>query len=280
MKSAIVWFLAAACSVMNFGAVACSDDRLYELRVYQPEPGKQGNLLKLIEGDGLAFTKKHGLELIAAWTPADSTDARVVTLMRHADRKTCDAAWGAMQADPDWQAAFRKSYVDEQPIVKSVSRIFLSATDFSPSLTVESVGDRIFELRTYVTTPKNLSALHHRFRDHTLTLFQRHGMTNVIYWKMADGESVSATDVLQAVSPVGKSTADIEPKLPAAGNTLIYFLAHASESAAQESFEKFRQDPNWTIARLQSEQSAGGSLTAGNGVKSWFLKPTSFSPLK
>ena len=38
---------------------------------------------------------------------------------------------------------------------------------------------RYFEMRTYYAAPAKLDALQARFRDHTLSLFEKHGMTNV-----------------------------------------------------------------------------------------------------
>ena len=43
-------------------------------------------------------------------------------------------------------------------------------------------ANRVFELRTYTTTPGNLERLFARFRNHTLALFAKHGMTNLFYW--------------------------------------------------------------------------------------------------
>ena len=39
--------------------------------------------------------------------------------------------------------------------------------------------DRLYELRVYWAAPGKLDALHARFRDHTLKLFEKHGMANV-----------------------------------------------------------------------------------------------------
>ena len=61
---------------------------------------------------------------------------------------------------------------------------------------------------------------------------------------------------------------------------LIYLLAHKSEEDAKKSFDAFRKDPDWLAARKASEEKAGGSLTEKDGVKSEFLKPTDYSPLK
>ena len=48
------------------------------------------------------------------------------------------------------------------------------------------------------------------------------------------------------------------------------------------SFAAFRADPDWVAAKEASEKKAGGSLTEGGmaGVKSEFLKPTDYSPMK
>src|SRR5688572_29712495 len=44
-----------------------------------------------------------------------------------------------------------------------------------------------YELRTYYANPGKLEALNARFRDHTLRLFEKAGMTNVAYWTKQDG---------------------------------------------------------------------------------------------
>jgi hypothetical protein len=59
-----------------------------------------------------------------------------------------------------------------------------------------------------------------------------------------------------------------------------YFIAHKDAAAAQKSWDAFRADPAWQAAKKASEAVAGGSLTVQDGVKSVFLKPTDFSPLK
>jgi len=42
--------------------------------------------------------------------------------------------------------------------------------------------NRVFEIRTYYANEGKLDALLARFRDHTVALFKKHGMTNVGYW--------------------------------------------------------------------------------------------------
>jgi hypothetical protein len=88
-----------------------------------------------------------------------------------------------------------------------------------------------------------------------MKLFAKHGMTNLWYWTLDRGQK-------------GEN------------DTLIYMLAHPSVEAARKSFAAFRDDPDWQAARKASEEKAGGSLTVPNGVKSVFLLPTDFSPIK
>ncbi len=109
---------------------------------------------------------------------------------------------------------------------------------------------RVFELRTYTAADGKLDALKTRFRDHTLKLFEKHGMTNVGYWTPQDA--------------------------PLSQNTLIYILAHESRDAAKKSWDAFRADPDWVKAKAASE--VNGPLTTK--VESVFVNPTDFSPLK
>ncbi len=106
---------------------------------------------------------------------------------------------------------------------------------------------RVFELRTYTPAEGKLDSLHARFRDHTVRLFQRHGMTNVWYGKPMDA--------------------------PLSQTTLIYLLAHQSREAATKSWEAFRADPEWTAA---AKQSGVGPVK----VESVFLQATDYSPMK
>ena len=45
---------------------------------------------------------------------------------------------------------------------------------------------RVFELRTYTCFPGKLDDLKKRFREHTMEIFERHGMKNVGYWTFQD----------------------------------------------------------------------------------------------
>jgi hypothetical protein len=109
-------------------------------------------------------------------------------------------------------------------------------------------ADKVYELRIYHIAPGKLDELLARFRDHTMKIFERHGMKNVAYWTPVDD--------------------------PQKGNTLIYILQHPSRSAADASWNSFREDPEWKSVKAKSEEN--GKLV--EKVDSTFMKLTDFSP--
>ena len=106
---------------------------------------------------------------------------------------------------------------------------------------------RVYELRTYTAADGRLDALHARFREHILGFFQKHGMTNVVYFKPMDA--------------------------PLSQTTLIYLVSHESREAAAKSWDAFRNDPDWK--KLSAET---GPLASK--VESVFVVPTDYSPMK
>src|SRR5208282_4756105 len=84
---------------------------------------------------------------------------------------------------------------------------------------VQADSKRVFELRIYHANPGRLGALSARFRDDTMKLFTKHGLTNVAYWTPEDS--------------------------PASDNTFIYILAHPSREAAKANWAAFQSDPEW-----------------------------------
>ena len=110
---------------------------------------------------------------------------------------------------------------------------------------------KVYEMRTYTAAEGKFDALNARFRDHTVKLFEKHGMKNVGYWTPMEG--------------------------PTAGTTLVYILEHTSRDAAKASWAAFGADPAWQKARAESE--AGGRILA-KAPESVFLTATDYSPMK
>ena len=111
-------------------------------------------------------------------------------------------------------------------------------------------ANRVFEMRTYTAPEGKLGDLHKRFRDHTLRIFEKHGMTNIGYWQPTD-----------------------EPR---ASNTLIYIISHKSREAAAASWKAFGSDPEWQ--KVAKESQVNGRIT--EKIESVFMNATDYSPMK
>jgi hypothetical protein len=245
-----------ALTVFSPLAVLAADSRVFEMRTYTAALGKLDALHARFREHTVRLFAKNGIESLGYWVPIENSDNQIIFVLSYLSRDAREAAWKKFLGDPEWQAAQAASE-KEGKLVEKVEQRFMVAADFSPEIRASAgTAPRIFELRTYLCTPGNLSALDARFREHTMKLFAKHGMTNLFYWHFMDDQ-------------------------PAAQDTLIYLLAHGSVEAAKASFDAFRKDPDWLAARQASEQKAGGSLTvAEGGVKSRFLQATDYSPTK
>jgi len=114
----------------------------------------------------------------------------------------------------------------------------------------ESTG-KVFEIRTYHTFPGRLDALHKRFREHTMKMFEKHGMANVAYWVPQDS--------------------------PAHESTLIYVISHPSREAAKANWAAFSGDPEWKKIAADSEADGGKIVEK---VESVFVDATDYSPIR
>ncbi|HYE29879.1 MAG TPA: NIPSNAP family protein [Methylomirabilota bacterium] len=236
-------------------ASAAEASKVYEIRTYWAPEGKLEDLNARFRKHTLKLFEKHGIENVGYWVPVDNKENKMIYLLGYPSREAASKSWKAFFADPDWQAAQKKSE-ENGKLVAKVTSVFYEPTDYSPAPKItKSAEPRTFELRTYTAAPGKIETLHARFRDHTVKLFEKHGMENVIYLKPMAGQ-------------------------PGADNTLLYFLAHKSDDARKKSFDAFRNDENWKKALKASEEKAGGSLTAQGGVKSEILVPTDYSPMK
>jgi NIPSNAP len=110
-----------------------------------------------------------------------------------------------------------------------------------------AVGTAVYELRVYHAAPGKLGELLARFREHTVKLFERHGMNSVAYWTPMDE--------------------------PQKSETLIYILEHPSREAATANWKAFQEDAEWKSVRDKSEEN--GKLV--EKVDSTFMELTDFS---
>jgi hypothetical protein len=178
----------AACESLGLGTTPPTyvpDVGLYELRVYTANEGKMDELDARFRDHTVNLFRKHGMTPVVfahpIVQPGGKPDNRLIYLMGYKDRATRDAQWIAFANDPQWKAVYAASEEKGPLLAKAPESIFMTATDYSPRLNLNpAINPRVFELRTYTPNDGKLEDLHSRFRDHTLRIFERHGMTNVL----------------------------------------------------------------------------------------------------
>jgi NIPSNAP len=107
----------------------------------------------------------------------------------------------------------------------------------------------IYELRIYQCVPGRLPALIKRFEDHTLKIWEKHGIRQAGFWTVLIGDG---------------------------NNDLHYLLAWQSLAEREKVWGTFLADPAWIKVREETERD--GPIIAN--IKSSFLKPTAFSAVK
>ena len=107
----------------------------------------------------------------------------------------------------------------------------------------------IYELRIYRTLPGKMPALLSRFQNHTLKIWERHGIRQAGFWTTLIGESQ---------------------------NDLTYLLAWESLAEREIKWAAFASDPEWLKVRAETEKD--GQINAN--VATSFLVPTAFSSVK
>ena len=107
----------------------------------------------------------------------------------------------------------------------------------------------IYEYRVYETLPGKLPELHAKFRNHTVKIFERHGIKNIGYWTASVGDY---------------------------SDRLIYIVAFESAEQRERAWAAFIADPEWQ--RVKAESEADGPLVAR--IFNTLLAPTDYSPLQ
>src|SRR5215831_6360295 len=121
---------------------------------------------------------------------------------------------------------------------------------FQPRVVTAQGSGTVFELRTYTAPEGKLGDLQKRFRDHTIRIFNRHGMKSIGYWVPQDA--------------------------PMSQNTLIYILQHPNREAAKKNWAEFQADPEWK--KVSDESQVNGRIVAN--VVSVFMDAADYSPIK
>ena len=227
---------------------------VYELRFYSANEGRFGNLIQRFREHTDTIFKKHGLESVGYWTPNEGPAKklrRFIYILKHQSRYAAYRNWVNFSNDKDWERVLDQPKFQGLLASKPVS-IFLEATDYSKLVQNDiKEPDGIYELRTYVANSGKLGLLNERFRDHTTSLFNKHGIGNLFYWTAFDQ--------------------------PGSKNTLIYLVHHASREQADLNWKAFGGDPEWR--KVARESQINGAFLA-QPPERIYLKPTDFSPLE
>lgn len=133
-------------------------------------------------------------------------------------------------------------------LVAATAPIHAQAPAQAPASTLDP-KTAFYELRIYYPAAGKLDAVNARFRDHTIRLFKKHGMTNLAYWNEA-------------------------PTTETPNGRLVYVLAYPNRAARDASWQAFRADPEWQAASKASE--VNGKLV--EKVESIFMNRTDYSP--
>jgi hypothetical protein len=107
----------------------------------------------------------------------------------------------------------------------------------------------IHELRTYRSVPGRLPALLARFENHTLRIWEKHGIRQAGFW----------------TTLIGKSH-----------RQLTYMLAWDSLAERETRWTAFVADPEWLAVTAESEKD--GQLV--ENISSELLVPTNFSSVR
>jgi hypothetical protein len=107
----------------------------------------------------------------------------------------------------------------------------------------------LYELRVYTVLPGRMPDLLARFKDHTVSIWRKHGIIPVGFW----------------TTLIGRSTSE-----------LTYILARNSLADREIKWAAFQTDQEWL--RVRDETEKDGPIVAS--ISNQILTPTSFSALK
>ncbi len=108
---------------------------VYELRIYHAAPGKLGELLARFRDHTTKLFEKHGMRVIAYWTPLDEPEKgnMLIYILQHPSREAAVANWKSFQEDPEWKRVKQESEANGK-LAEKIDSTYMALTDFSPQL--------------------------------------------------------------------------------------------------------------------------------------------------
>ena len=227
---------------------------VYELRIYTTNQGKLDSLNARFRDHTVRLFDRHGMKSVGYWVPAQPPESEntLIYVLKHRSHNSAKESWKAFRSDPEWQKIARESEAEGKILAKTPESIFMEAADYSPQFRSENRDNKaIFELRTYRTNKAKLKNLDARFRDHTIGLFEKHGIRSVAYWHPAEE--------------------------PDSKDTLIYIIRHDRLEAAKKSWQAFSSDPEWQ--KVARESQVDGKILR-ESPESTYMKSTDYSVIQ
>ncbi len=246
---AAVALWASLCALAN-----TSTADVYELRTYTTHPGKLDDLHARFRNHTVGLFEKHGMENVGYWVPTEEPQSEItlIYVLKHKSHEAAKESWQAFISDPEWKKVARESEQNGPILAKAPEAVYMELTDYSPPIEAGQPDENaVFELRIYRCNEGKLPNLDARFRDHTVDIFDRHGMQSVAYWHPADE--------------------------PASKDTLIYILRHKSRDAARASWKAFGSDEEWRKVARESQKDGPFLRERPEAI---YMKATDYSALQ
>jgi hypothetical protein len=182
------------------------------------------------------------LGVLGFWTEEVGTGGQVNYMWIYEDVAERQKKLAAFGSDPAWQKQVAEETAAHGVVVERTHNIMLQPTPYSPE---PKMMGNVQELRLYDAMPGKMQRLHDRFANHTMGLFEKHGIANIGYWTETFGTS----------------------------NRLVYMLGYPSLADREKSWAAFVSDPDWQNVWAESEKD--GTLVAK--LSNIILRPTSYS---
>ena len=158
---------------------------LYELRTYEAMPGKLPALNTHLKVAADLF-KSHELDVLGFWTDEFGASLQVTYMWMYKTFEDRQKKVAAFASDSAWQQQVAQETEQAGVVVARTHNTMLQLTPYSPEPQIKT---KVQEWRIYDAVPGRLPDLHNRFANHTLGLFEKHGISNIGYWTEVFGTS-------------------------------------------------------------------------------------------
>lgn len=225
---------------------------LYELRHYTaPDTTTLGALVNWFGEQTVPAWEAAGVRIVGAWTVEVGQAPRFTIILAYDDLNQRMEQNSTFLASDAWKAASAAAFNPSTSLVSGIDTAILQPTPYSADpLAFQSSGRGIWEERVYRAKDVRTAArVNQRFTEHTVHLFEKHGITPVAFWNV----------IIGADQP-----------------SLYYLVRYDDLAQRQPAWAAFRSDPDWQKAYAESE--ADGPLLLR--TTSTLLMPTPFSPMQ